>query len=151
MAAMGGITSATQVITTAAVVTRGPDGVVIHDHDGLTAYPAQPVTVVDTTGAGDAFAAGFLRQIADGGTLEEAAAAGITWASAAVQSPASIPPPWQVCTAAAAMYFRSGNSTHSARGTSVRPAQAGSRGRVVQGARRPWWRWLRKSSISLLR
>jgi ribokinase len=80
----------------AVVVTRGPDGVVIHDRDGSTAYPAQPVAVTDTTGAGDAFAAGFLRQIAGGGTLGEAAAAGIAWASVTVQSPASIPPPWQV-------------------------------------------------------
>ncbi|HXZ73198.1 MAG TPA: carbohydrate kinase family protein [Streptosporangiaceae bacterium] len=78
----------------AVVATRGPDGVVIHDYDGSTAYPAQQVGVVDTTGAGDAFAAGFLRQIAGGGTIGEAAAAGIAWASAAVQSPASIPPPW---------------------------------------------------------
>lgn len=79
----------------AVVVTRGPNGVVIHDRDGSTAYPAQPVAVVDTTGAGDAFAAGFLWQIAGGGTLGEAAAAGIAWASVTVQSPASIPPPWQ--------------------------------------------------------
>jgi ribokinase len=80
----------------AVVVTRGSDGVVIHDQDGSTAYPARPVAVVDTTGAGDAFAAGFLRQIADGRTLREAAAAGIAWASVTVQSPASIPPPWEV-------------------------------------------------------
>jgi sugar/nucleoside kinase (ribokinase family) len=80
----------------AVVVTRGPDGVVIHHQDGSTAYPARPVAVVDTTGAGDAFAAGFLRQIVGGGTLGEAAVAGIAWASVTVQSPASIPPPWQV-------------------------------------------------------
>src|SRR5262249_29308871 len=80
----------------AVVVTRGSDGVVIHDRDGSIAYPAQAVAVVDTTGAGDAFAAGFLRQIADGEPLSEAAAAGIAWASATVQSPASIPPPWSV-------------------------------------------------------
>jgi ribokinase len=79
----------------AVVVTRGPGGVVIHDRHGSTAYPARPVAVVDTTGAGDAFAAGFLRQIAGGGTLEEAAVAGIAWASVTVQSPASIPPPWE--------------------------------------------------------
>jgi sugar/nucleoside kinase (ribokinase family) len=78
------------------VVTRGPDGVVIHDRDGSTACPAQPVAVVDTAGAGDAFAAGFLRQIAGGGTLGKAAATGIAWASVTVQSPASIPPPWEV-------------------------------------------------------
>jgi hypothetical protein len=80
----------------AVLVTRGPDGVVIHDRDGSIAYPAQPVAVVDTTGAGDAFAAGFLRQIAGGGTLGEAAAAGIAWASVTVQSSTSIPPPWKV-------------------------------------------------------
>jgi ribokinase len=79
----------------AVVVTRGPGSVVIHDRDGSTAYPAQPVAVVDTTGAGDAFAAGFLWQVAGGGTLGEAAAVGIAWASVTVQSPASIPPPWQ--------------------------------------------------------
>jgi site-specific DNA-methyltransferase (adenine-specific) len=80
----------------AVAVTRSSDGVVIHDHDGSTAYPAQPVPVVDTTGAGDAFAAGFLHQIAGGATVEEAVTAGIAWASVTVQSPASIPPPWQV-------------------------------------------------------
>jgi sugar/nucleoside kinase (ribokinase family) len=78
------------------VVTRGPGGVVTHSREGSTAYPAQPVGVVDTTGAGDAFAAGFLRQVAGGGTLKEAVAVGIAWASVTVQSPASIPPPWQV-------------------------------------------------------
>ena len=38
------------------VVKRGADGVVV---DGV-AYPARPTEVVDATGAGDAFAAGFL-------------------------------------------------------------------------------------------
>jgi ribokinase len=80
----------------AVVVTRGPGGVVTHGRDGSTAYPAQPVAVVDTTGAGDAFAAGFLRQVAGGGTIGEAVTVGIAWASVTVQSPASIPPPWQV-------------------------------------------------------
>jgi ribokinase len=80
----------------AVIVTRGADGVVIHDRDGSVAYPAQEVAPVDTTGAGDAFAAGFLRQIAVGGTNEEAVTAGIAWASATVQSAASIPPPWRI-------------------------------------------------------
>jgi ribokinase len=80
----------------AVIVTRGADGVVIHDRDGPAAYPAQHVLPVDTTGAGDAFAAGFLRQIAAGGTNRQAAAVGIAWASATVQSPASIPPPWHI-------------------------------------------------------
>ncbi len=80
----------------AMVVTRGADGVVVCDRDGSVTHPAQHVRPVDTTGAGDAFAAGFLRQLADGGTLSEATTAGIAWASAAVQSPASIPPPWDM-------------------------------------------------------
>jgi sugar/nucleoside kinase (ribokinase family) len=79
----------------AVVVTRGKDGVAIHDRDSSIAYPAHRVSAVDTTGAGDAFAAGFLHQIAAGASVDHAASAGIAWAAATVQSPASIPPPWQ--------------------------------------------------------
>jgi sulfofructose kinase len=56
------------------------------------------VDVVDTTGAGDAFAAGFLHQISSGDPLGRAVAAGIIWAAATVQEPASIPPPWSQVT-----------------------------------------------------
>jgi sugar/nucleoside kinase (ribokinase family) len=76
------------------VVTRGADGVVVHGHDSSITYPAYRVSAVDTTGAGDAFAAGFLYQIAVGASVDHAASAGIVWAAAAVQSRASIPPPW---------------------------------------------------------
>ena len=79
----------------AVVVTRGADGVVIHGRDSSATYPAHRVSAVDTTGAGDAFAAGFLYQIAAGASVDHAASAGIAWAAATVQSPASIPPPWQ--------------------------------------------------------
>jgi sugar/nucleoside kinase (ribokinase family) len=77
------------------VVTRGADGVVVHGRDSSIAYPAHRVSAIDTTGAGDAFAAGFLYQIAAGASVNHAASAGIAWAAATVQSPASIPPPWQ--------------------------------------------------------
>lgn len=79
----------------AVVVTRGADGVVIYGRDSSIAYPAHRVSAVDTTGAGDAFAAGFLYQVAVGASVDHAASAGIVWAAATVQSPASIPPPWQ--------------------------------------------------------
>jgi ribokinase len=79
----------------AVVVTRGADGVAIHDRDSSVAYPAHRVPAVDTTGAGDAFAAGFLHQLAFGASVDHAASVGIAWATAAVQSPASIPPPWE--------------------------------------------------------
>ena len=79
----------------AVVVTRGADGVVIYRRDSSLSYPAHRASAVDTTGAGDAFAAGFLYQVAVGASVDHAASAGIAWAAATVQSPASIPPPWQ--------------------------------------------------------
>jgi ribokinase len=79
----------------AVVVTRGADGVVIHRRDSSLAYPAHQVRAIDTTGAGDAFASGFLYQIAVGASVDHAASVGIAWAAAAVQLLASIPPPWQ--------------------------------------------------------
>ncbi len=41
--------------------TRGADGALVVDGDGSQAVPAYAVEVVDTTGCGDAFSAGFLR------------------------------------------------------------------------------------------
>jgi fructoselysine 6-kinase len=43
-----------------AVVTRGADGAVIASADQVWRVAAEPVAALDTTGAGDAFAAGFL-------------------------------------------------------------------------------------------
>jgi sugar/nucleoside kinase (ribokinase family) len=42
------------------VIKRGPDGCELRWPGGREVLPAAPATVVDTTGAGDAFAAGFL-------------------------------------------------------------------------------------------
>jgi sugar/nucleoside kinase (ribokinase family) len=41
--------------------TRGADGVLIVDAEGEQSVPAFEIEVVDTTGCGDAFSAGFLR------------------------------------------------------------------------------------------
>ena len=46
--------------------TRGADGVLIVDAEGDETVPAFEVDVVDTTGCGDAFSAGFLRGLALG-------------------------------------------------------------------------------------
>ena len=62
----------------AAIVKRGAAGAVWSDGSGVRSVPAAPADVVDTTGAGDAFAAGFLAARLDGaevGTALVAAAA----------------------------------------------------------------------------
>jgi sugar/nucleoside kinase (ribokinase family) len=43
-----------------AIVKRGVAGAVWSDGSGVRSVPAEPTTVLDSTGAGDAFAAGYL-------------------------------------------------------------------------------------------
>ena len=50
----------------AAVITRGAEGCTVLTPERSFAVPAMPVTVVDTTGAGDAFAAGYIYGLAHG-------------------------------------------------------------------------------------
>ncbi|WP_375475681.1 carbohydrate kinase family protein [uncultured Jatrophihabitans sp.] len=58
-----------------AVVKRGAAGAVWSDGAGVWSAPAAPADVVDTTGAGDAFAAGFLAAVGEVGDCLKAAAA----------------------------------------------------------------------------
>jgi sugar/nucleoside kinase (ribokinase family) len=58
------------------VATCGADGALVVDPDGATAVPAFEVEVVDTTGCGDAFSAGFLRGLSLGRDREAAARLG---------------------------------------------------------------------------
>ena len=57
-------------------VTRGGDGALLVTADGTETVPAFDVDVVDTTGCGDAFSAGFLRGISLDRTPKEAAVLG---------------------------------------------------------------------------
>lgn len=59
-----------------AVVTRGADGSLAFNGRTWWRVAAQPVDVVDTTGAGDAFAAGFLDARLSGADVDQAMAAG---------------------------------------------------------------------------
>ncbi len=69
-----------------AAITRGPDGAVIVSGDERIAVPALPVAaLVDTTGAGDLFAAGFLNGMATGHPLDVCGAMGCTAANAVIQ------------------------------------------------------------------
>jgi 2-dehydro-3-deoxygluconokinase len=62
----------------AVVFKRGAAGATAHTADGIVSVPARRVLAVDTVGAGDAFAAGYLSAALDGlgtaGRLERAAA-----------------------------------------------------------------------------
>lgn len=69
--------------TNVVVEKRGSDGVIIHANGASVAIPAEALEVVDTVGAGDAFAAGFLSGLARGFSPEEAAKTGIKVASKA--------------------------------------------------------------------
>ncbi|WP_330256344.1 carbohydrate kinase family protein [Nocardia sp. NBC_00565] len=57
-------------------ITRGADGTLLVDPDGYHDIPAFAVDIVDTTGCGDAFSAGFIRAIALGRGLRDAAILG---------------------------------------------------------------------------
>jgi len=58
-------------------VTRGPEGSVVVDGDTVIEVPAMPVDdVVDTTGAGDLYAAGFLYGLTHGADPETCASLG---------------------------------------------------------------------------
>jgi sugar/nucleoside kinase (ribokinase family) len=66
------------------VVTLGAEGALWSDGDRVLRAPAAAAEVVDTTGAGDAFAAGLLAARADGAEPAEQLAAGCARAARAV-------------------------------------------------------------------
>jgi sugar/nucleoside kinase (ribokinase family) len=68
------------------VVTRSEKGCVVASKEGVTAVPAFPVDkIVDTTGAGDLFAAGFLFGLVRGAGHEKAGRLGALAAAEVIQ------------------------------------------------------------------
>ena len=65
--------------------TRGAEGAVVVDADGAEEVAAFPIEVVDTTGCGDAFSAGFLRALALGRSRRDAAILGCAAAGLVAQ------------------------------------------------------------------
>lgn len=65
--------------------TCGADGAVVVDAEGSERVPAFAVDVVDTTGCGDAFSAGFLRGLSLGRTRSDAAVLGCAAAALVAQ------------------------------------------------------------------
>ena len=65
--------------------TAGADGVVLADADGVQRIPAFAIEVVDTTGCGDSFSAGFLRGLALGRPRSDSAVLGCAAAALVAQ------------------------------------------------------------------
>ncbi len=73
-------------------ITLGSRGVFCSDGEQSVALPSQAVTVVNATGAGDAFMAGVVHAEQDGCNLHDACALGIRAATLALQSPSAVNP-----------------------------------------------------------
>lgn len=63
------------------VLTTGADGGVLVDDEGTHVFPALPVDVVDTTGCGDGFSAGYLYALSLGHPPRQACRLGVACAS----------------------------------------------------------------------
>ncbi|MBR5639192.1 MAG: carbohydrate kinase family protein [Muribaculaceae bacterium] len=72
-------------------ITMGARGVYCSDGKQSVVMPSQAVTVVNATGAGDAFMAGVVHAELSGATIHETCALGIKAAALALQSPAAVP------------------------------------------------------------
>ncbi|ARD24292.1 MULTISPECIES: PfkB family carbohydrate kinase [Shewanella] len=73
------------------VVTDGENGAVAYSKDAQVHVPAVLAEVVDTTGAGDAYAAGLIHYLCQQRGIKEAMEEGARWAAFAVATPSSVP------------------------------------------------------------
>lgn len=73
------------------VVTRGAAGATAHGHDTTLHQPALPALPVDTTGAGDCFAAGLVHGLVTGLEMAHCLAVAAAWGAAAVSGDGSLP------------------------------------------------------------
>jgi len=69
----------------AVAVTLGQDGCAVFSEQETFQLPAADVGVVDTTGCGDAFSAGFIRAVASGADIEQSAWVGTAAAALVAQ------------------------------------------------------------------
>jgi sugar/nucleoside kinase (ribokinase family) len=75
------------------VITHGEKGVTAYGEEETLTCAAPQVTAVDTTGAGDVFAAGLVHALARGDTMEQALECGAQWGAASVCYEGTVPPP----------------------------------------------------------
>lgn len=74
------------------VLTHGPKGAVAHRADQTLRVPSPTVVPVDTTGAGDAFAAGMLHALVTRASMEETLITAAAWGAESTQWERSILP-----------------------------------------------------------
>ncbi len=79
-----------------AVLTRSEEGSIILHEGAQITVPAEPVKLLDTTGAGDAYAAGFLAAFTKGESLAAAGALGAKAAALAISQIGARPPAEQL-------------------------------------------------------
>jgi len=75
------------------IVTHGANGVTAYNRDDTIYVPAPRVSPVDTTGAGDSFAAGLVHALVSGAEMKEALETGAAWGAEATLWESSILPP----------------------------------------------------------
>jgi len=73
------------------IVTDSEQGAVVYEQNVSIHVPAIPSNIVDTTGAGDTFAAGVIDALLADKPIIEAINQGARWAAIAVSTPSSIP------------------------------------------------------------
>lgn len=113
----GGVSEAMEALIRSGVetvvVTRGANGVAYATRQGETGTLAAPkVEVADATGAGDAFAAGFLHGVLGGHSVEDACRFGISNAALTLQTAETVHPALNkhLLQTAYARYFREGGT-----------------------------------------
>jgi sugar/nucleoside kinase (ribokinase family) len=74
------------------VLTAGPAGARAISREAMLEAPAEAVKTVDTTGAGDAFAAGLVHALVGGRSMREALEVALTFGTEATLWPASVLP-----------------------------------------------------------
>jgi sugar/nucleoside kinase (ribokinase family) len=78
------------------VITQGEQGAIEYSASGQVHQPAVPTQVVDATGAGDAFLAGYLAAKAKGvDSATERLNLGARWSAATIAAESSVPPMFQ--------------------------------------------------------
>lgn len=76
------------------LITLGEGGVDVFSRNEGRRLQARAAKAIDCTGAGDAFAAAVLMALLGGDRIEAGVEEGLLWGARAVETAASIPPPW---------------------------------------------------------